>query len=154
MKAIALDEIERHKFPTISDKDENVRRFQSAWNDALDSLVRSAETIERVNTDKIAITILKKRLKHLLQSEYIRKFDEKDPRTGAYMLDIRRATGAEPQPHARWVKFGGAGSEYSDRWQCDRCKQTARTESWGKVCEYERCPHCGAIMDGGAENGR
>lgn len=106
MKAILTDEIQRHKFPQITDKDDNVRRFQSAWNSALDSLSKSAETIE-------------------LQ---------------------------EQQPHSHWVKFGGTGSEFSDRWQCARCKQTARAESWGKVCEYERCPHCGAIMDGGTEN--
>lgn len=50
--------------------------------------------------------------------------------------------------YAHWVKFGSSGSDYSDRWQCSSCKGTARAESWGKKCEYERCPHCGAKMDG------
>lgn len=57
-----------------------------------------------------------------------------------------------PLAHAHWIKFDN-GSEYSDRWQCSGCKRTARCETWGKKCEYERCPHCGAIMgDGGAEH--
>ena len=57
--------------------------------------------------------------------------------------------------HAFWLKFGSSGSDYSDRWQCSGCKRTARADTWGLACEYERCPHCGAIMDesGGAENG-
>ena len=53
---------------------------------------------------------------------------------------------AETTKHAHWVKFGSSGSDYSDRWQCSGCKRTARAETWGLVCEYERCPHCGAIM--------
>lgn len=53
--------------------------------------------------------------------------------------------------HAHWVKFGGAGMECSNRWQCSACKRTATAETYGKYCEYERCPHCGAIMDDNGE---
>lgn len=59
------------------------------------------------------------------------------------------ATPAPAAEHAHWIKFDNGGN-YSDRWQCSGCKRTARCESWGKKCEYERCPHCGAFMDGGA----
>ena len=47
---------------------------------------------------------------------------------------------------SHWIKFGNTGSEYSDRWQCDNCKKTVRTETWGKKCEYPLCPYCGADM--------
>lgn len=39
-------------------------------------------------TDKEIIEMLEKRLKHLLKSELIRKYDEKNPYTGEYRLDI------------------------------------------------------------------
>lgn len=74
--------------------------------------------------------------------------------------EIGREISKQPERHAHWVKFGSSGSDYTDRWQCSGCKQTARAETWGRVCEYERCPHCGAKMDaaddqrGGAENGK
>lgn len=51
-------------------------------------------------------------------------------------------------PMSHWLPFGDTGSEYRDRWQCERCRKTCRTETWGKRCEYEFCPHCGAIMKG------
>lgn len=54
-----------------------------------------------------------------------------------------------------WIKFGDTGSEYTDRWQCDQCLRTVRSERWGKTCEYEMCPHCGVVMgedDKNAEN--
>lgn len=60
--------------------------------------------------------------------------------------EIGREISKPERQHAHWVKFGNSGGDYSDRWQCSGCKQTARAETWGRVCEYERCPHCGAIM--------
>lgn len=60
---------------------------------------------------------------------------------------VKEAAAEYRERHAHWVKFGSSGSEYSDRWQCSSCKGTARAENWGKKCGYERCPHCGAIMD-------
>lgn len=45
------------------------------------------------------IQLLEKRLKHLLKSDYIRQFDEKDPQTGEYKLDIHDAD--KPMPH--WI---------------------------------------------------
>ncbi len=53
---------------------------------------------------------------------------------------------------SHWIKFGNTGSEYSDRWQCDNCKKTVRTETWGTKCEYPLCPYCGADMSGGADD--
>ena len=69
--------------------------------------------------------------------------------------EIGREISKQTERHAHWVKFGSSGSDYSDRWQCSGCNRTARADTWGLACEYERCPHCGAIMDesGGAENG-
>ena len=42
-----------------------------------------------VKENKFKNDILDKRLKHLLQSETIRKYDEKDNTTGKYILDIK-----------------------------------------------------------------
>lgn len=61
-------------------------------------------------------------------------------------VQAKQRQGGAKECHALWLKLGNTGSEYTDRWQCSRCKQTARAETWGRVCEYERCPHCGAIM--------
>lgn len=63
-----------------------------------------------------------------------------------YSRGVSDAFEDSKEHHALWLKFGNTGSEYTDRWQCSGCKQTARAETWGRVCEYERCPHCGAIM--------
>lgn len=42
---------------------------------------------------------LESRLKHLLKSDYIRRFDDKDPQSGEYKLDIRDAD----KPLPRWI---------------------------------------------------
>lgn len=64
---------------------------------------------------------------------------------------LKEAAAEYKERHAHWIKFDNGG-DYSDRWQCSECRRTARCETWGKKCEYERCPHCGAIMDGGAKH--
>jgi hypothetical protein len=51
--------------------------------------------------------------------------------------------------YASLEPFGDTGSAYHDRWICTNCHRTCRSESWGTKCDYERCPHCGAIICGG-----
>ena len=53
----------------------------------------------------------------------------------------------KPENVSYWVKFGDTGSDYTDRWLCKKCGNTCRTDSWGKKCEYEYCPHCGSKME-------
>lgn len=62
------------------------------------------------------------------------------------IIDNEPTVEAMPLKHAHWIKFGGRGSEYSDRWQCSNCERTARSETWSKTCGYALCPHCGAWM--------
>jgi hypothetical protein len=51
--------------------------------------------------------------------------------------------------YASFEPFGDTGSIYHDRWTCTNCHRTCRSENWGTEPDYERCPHCGAIICGG-----
>ena len=109
----------------------------------------------RTATETDAKAVLTNRLKHLLQSDYIRQFDEKDPRTGAYMRDIKTATGAAQQQRGTWKAENSRPKSY--KYICSICGGTAYerpapTSKAPKRCSLKFCPHCGAIMDGGGDD--
>lgn len=79
--------------------------------------------------------ILERRLKHLLQSEFIRSFDEVDARTKEYKRDIREAD---------YKNTGGCGTweiQYFDNtprfFICSNCKSRLSYR-------YNFCPCCGS----------
>lgn len=64
-------------------------------------------------------------------------------------VDWIRGIEAEPVKHAHWVS---CEDEYDDEYKCSACggiqffEMTPQDEGW------EYCPHCGARMDGGADD--
>lgn len=86
--------------------------------------------------------LLVRRLEHLLNSDYIRSFDEKDIETGKYKRDIRDAD--RERVYAEWREAATFGSHHV-------CQER------GVVCSYccelskhrhKFCPSCGAKMGG------
>lgn len=86
--------------------------------------------------------LLVRRLEHLLNSDYIRSFDEKDIKTGKYKRDIRDAD--RERVYAEW-------------WTATRHGSPHVLKEAGVVCSYcctlsqhrhKFCPSCGAKMGG------
>lgn len=75
-----------------------------------DTIERIKIAIKKVPTAYSELTVesdpIIKRLRHLLESEYIRSFDEVDPRTQEYKRDIREAdkgrVSPETAPYCRY----------------------------------------------------
>lgn len=75
---------------------------------------------------------LLKRFRHLLESDYIRSFDEVKPGTGEYKRDIREADLENQRAH--WIA----------NCTCSRCMRGIR--SYAIQSGYVFCPFCGADM--------
>lgn len=61
---------------------------------SFNELLEKYKAIKSERDEALAeVELTKKRLRHLLESDYIRRFDEVDPRTKEYLLDIQTATG-------------------------------------------------------------
>ena len=106
---------------------------------------------------------LERRLKHLLQSDFIRSFDEVNPHTKEYKRDIKeadkavrcscsnciKATIIEERPHGEWIvnnRYKRKGKKFLD------CSECHYGENGDIICEVKKipnfCPNCGASMDG------
>ena len=80
---------------------------------------------------------LLKRFRHLLESDYIRSFDEYDPRTHTYKRDISEAV--EPTRRGEWITIG-AKRRCGGIFKCTACECV-----YPYKCKF--CPNCGAKMD-------
>ena len=90
---------------------------------------------------------LLRRFRHLLQSDFIRSFDELDIKTHTYNRDIAEADkcAGEPVKHGRWIIHGQPhlwrDTDIREYWvECSECN-TVGSPHW------KRCPVCEAKMD-------
>ena len=69
------------------------------------------------------------------------------------IIDDFPAADAAPVVHGRWIRPHWKNSNYCC--DCSECGGEAmhRDYQWDRNGIYPICPHCGAKMDGGAENG-
>ena len=73
-------------------------------------------------------------------------------RDAAHIARTAQDIEAEPVRHGRWIPQGVDCRGYTSIFECSVCGCDTFLELPYKECEYEYCPHCGARMDGGAEN--
>lgn len=67
----------------------------------------------------------------------------------AKMVQLLPAAEAEPVRHGHWID---CEDEYSSYVRCSECG--GEFTCWEADCAYtDFCPGCGAMMDGGADNG-
>lgn len=123
--------------------------FAEAFGDIIEMVKRmpAVDAVPAAEHD-----MLVRRLQHLLDSDYICSFDERDFRTGEYKRDIREATA--PVVHARWaVTFAPESTALTPIAYCTACKRASTTWSDGLEKEIRYCFFCGAKMDGGDTDG-
>ena len=109
--------------------------LQSSQNELLEDAVPAKE-----------YDLLIRRLEHLLESDFIRSFDEKVIMTGQYKRDIREADTVQ-EVRAKWGKKDSEG-----RTPCSRCGwKHPVMDRFARPIADAFCPYCGAKMDGGAE---
>ena len=60
---------------------------------------------------------------------------------------LRQPTIESEVHHGRWIKKG------SDVFECSECGESTYLICSEKECSYGYCPHCGAQMDGGTDDG-
>ena len=99
-----------------------------------DMIGRIKRSINNIPTASSELTVesdpIIKRLRHLLESEYIRSFDEVDPRTQEYKIDIREAdkgrAAPETAPYCRYRTPCGICEVYTmpgvSKSECKYCK--------------------------------
>ena len=64
------------------------------------------------------------------------------------MLDNCPTVDAVEVVHGRWI-----WSEENECWVCSNCELSALNNYRGNSTDSNYCPHCGAKMDGGNEDG-
>lgn len=93
-------------------------------------ITRNQPTIEAVPREEYESLL--KRFRHLLESDYIRSFDEVKLGTGEYKRDIREADLENQRAH--WIA----------NCTCSRCLRGVR--GYAIQSGYVFCPFCGADM--------
>ena len=70
----------------------------------------------------------------------------------ADLIDKSPTIDAVPVVHGEWIEQDNPGQfDFRDTWvRCSNCNYLTTTV-WSHSHKY--CPHCGAKMDGGADNG-
>ena len=106
-----------------------------------------APTIDAVPREEYESLL--KRFRHLLESDYIRSFDEVKLGTGEYKRDIREAD--REHPHGRWIERIEIFSESEGEVNAIGCSECGRSQRKYRRTLY--CPNCGAKMDD-KEDGR
>lgn len=86
-------------------------------NNELRIFVEMLKLLMENEEQKKMIETLESRLGHLLESEYIRKFDAKDPHTREYLLPIKEADDTAPVKYGLWIHCNGK----SNLWHCSNC---------------------------------
>lgn len=84
---------------------------------------------------------LLKRFQHLLESDFIRSFDEYDPKTGTYKRDISEADKIALVRRGRWEDANEWDEWYAKVYKCSLCGGTTLG------CRDEYCSNCGAKME-------
>lgn len=76
--------------------------------------------------------------------------------TGSVFRAINRQIAADVAPvvHGRWISWEKAGNcvPSPDRHECSVCHDAAQVLVNGFELLSDYCPHCGAMMDGGADH--
>lgn len=57
------------------------------------------------------------------------------------------AEDVQPIRHGKWIAENRDNRGYADCFTCTNCDDYVYTYTLMKDCEFEYCPHCGAIMD-------
>lgn len=52
----------------------------------------------------------------------------------------------EGRPHGKWIKINPESRGYAEFFRCSNCLSNVQLSYWGKECEYDYCPNCGADM--------
>lgn len=50
------------------------------------------------------------------------------------------------RPHGKWIKINPESRGYAEFFRCSNCLSNVQLSYWGKECEYDYCPNCGADM--------
>lgn len=84
-----MDLIDRSKLPRIRVTCPHGDRLLEEVIGVLNDAIQKAPTVDAVPRDEHESLL--KRFRHLLESDFIRSFDEYDPKTGTYKRDISEA---------------------------------------------------------------
>ena len=82
-----------------------------------------------------------RRFQHLIESPYIKSFDEWDKRKNDYKRDIKEAD-VEPVRHGHWeeIPWCYEAGWFVTKFRCSLCLEMSNKK-------YNYCPNCGAKMD-------
>ena len=70
------------------------------------------------------------------QNQYTRGYNE------GYAAGVKDST-----KKANWVPIDPDQRGYTDTFRCLGCRQITDLNRYVQKCDYEYCPHCGAIME-------
>lgn len=84
-----MDLIDRSKLPRIRLTGFREERLLTEVIGVLNDVIQNAPTVDAVPREEHESLL--KRFRHLLESDFIRSFDEYDPKTGTYKRDISEA---------------------------------------------------------------
>lgn len=133
----AMRDLEKAKRDDLADM---VKFIANALQENRDELLEDAVPAEEHD-------LLVRRLEHLLESDYIRSFDEKDFMTGWYKRDIREAD-TPAVVHGQWKR---CFEDWRHQLEGDECSACGFQHYGIGIAHYLYCPNCGAKMDGGGE---
>lgn len=106
-----------------------------------------AEIEEIIRVKNKEFGMLQERLRHLLQSDFIRSFDEIDHKTNTYRRNISEADSENTNNDAQWIKLD---SIFKGMYKCSNCMEivtmTGKALIENKLDNY--CAHCGSKMRG------
>lgn len=100
-----MDLIDRSKLPRIRITGPFRDRLLEEVIGVLNDAIQKAPTVDAVPREEHELLL--KRFRHLLESDFIRSFDEYDPKTGTYMRDISEAMNVEPVIHCKECIYFG-----------------------------------------------
>ena len=94
-----MDLIDRSALPMIRITFPCGDRLPEEVLGVLNDAIQKAPTVDVVPREEYESLL--KRFRHLLESDFIRSFDEYDPKTGTYKRDISEAMNVEPVIHCK-----------------------------------------------------
>lgn len=100
-----MDLIDRSVLPRIRVSSPCGNRLLEEVLGVLNDVIQKAPTVDAVPREEHELLL--KRFRHLLESDFIRSFDEYDPKTGTYMRDISEAMNVESVIHCKECSYYG-----------------------------------------------